>query len=86
MDVSSAAGNLADWAHNIIEFNEAYNIVKPLEEEKNKAEEVVALKNNELQIVKEKVRLLNEKVTALEQKLEEAEEQERKVEAERSMY
>lgn len=48
MDVSSAAGNLADWAHNIIEFNEAYNIVKPLEEEKNKAEEVVALKNNEL--------------------------------------
>lgn len=86
MDVSSAAGNLADWAHNIIEFNEAFNIVKPLEEKKNKAEELVANKNSELAIVKEKVRLLNEKVGALEKKLQEAEEQERKVEAERAMY
>lgn len=32
MECSSAAGNLADWAHNIIAFNEAFNIVKPLEE------------------------------------------------------
>ena len=27
MDVSSAAGNIADWAHNIIAFNEAFNYV-----------------------------------------------------------
>jgi dynein heavy chain len=85
-EVSSAAGNLADWAHNIIEFNEAFNIVKPLEEEKNKAEEVVRVKNKELEVVKEKVRLLVEKVASLEKKLQEAEEQERKVEAERATY
>lgn len=83
---SSAAGNLADWAHNIIEFNEAFNIVKPLEEEKNKAEEIVRVKNKELEIVKEKVRLLVEKVATLEKKLQEAEEQERKVETERATY
>jgi hypothetical protein len=32
METSQAAGNLADWAHNIIAFNEAFNIVEPLEE------------------------------------------------------
>lgn len=32
METSSAAGNLADWAHNIISFNEAFNIVEPLQE------------------------------------------------------
>lgn len=35
MATSSAAGNLADWAHNIISFNEAFNIVEPLEAKKN---------------------------------------------------
>lgn len=38
METSQAAGNIADWAHNIIAFNEAFNIVEPLEEMKNKAE------------------------------------------------
>lgn len=32
METSQAAGNIADWAHNIIAFNEAFNIVEPLEE------------------------------------------------------
>ncbi len=36
-DTSQAAGNLADWAHNIIAFNEAFNIVEPLEKQKNEA-------------------------------------------------
>jgi len=38
MDTSQAAGNLADWAHNIIAFNEAFNIVEPLEKKKIEAE------------------------------------------------
>lgn len=41
MDTSSAAGNLADWAHNIIAFNEAFNVVKPLEIEKENAEKLL---------------------------------------------
>lgn len=41
MDTSSAAGNLADWAHNIIAFNEAFNLVKPLEIEKEEAEKLL---------------------------------------------
>ena len=86
MNVSSAAGNLADWAHNIISFNEAFNIVKPLEEEKNQAEETVRQKNKELEVVKERVRVLNEKVANLEKQLNEAEEQEEKVEKERAHY
>jgi dynein heavy chain len=80
------AGNLADWAHNIISFNEAFNIVKPLEEEKNQAEETVKQKNKELKVVKERVRVLNEKVANLEKQLNEAEEQEKKVETERAHY
>ena len=86
MEVSSAAGNLADWVHNIIDFNEAFNIVKPLEEEKNEAEEIVRAKNKELEVVKEKVRALNEKLLNLEKQLNEAEEQEQKVEAERAHF
>lgn len=86
MEVSSAAGNLADWVHNIIDFNEAYNIVKPLEEEKNEAEELVRAKNKELEVVKEKVRVLNDKLSNLEKQLNEAEEQERKVETERTHF
>ncbi len=65
MNGASAAGNIADWVHNIIDFNEAYNIVKPLEDEKQRAEEVVKVKNKELDIVKEKVRALNEKLANL---------------------
>lgn len=84
--VSSAAGNLADWVHNIIEFNEAFNIVKPLEEEKNKAEELVRNKNKELEIVKEEVRKLNEKMKLLEKKLDEAKEQLRIVEEQKEQY
>ncbi len=66
MTTSSAAGNLADWAHNIIAFNEAFNIVEPLEKQKNEAEELLKQKNKELEKVKEKVRGLNEKVANLE--------------------
>lgn len=62
MDTSQAAGNLADWAHNIIAFNEAFNIVEPLEEKKNKAEALLNAKNKELEAVKDKVRNLNLKV------------------------
>ena len=41
MATSSAAGNLADWAHNIIAFNEAFNLVKPLEIKKEEAEKLL---------------------------------------------
>ena len=71
---STAAGNLADWAHNIIQFNEAFNIVKPLEEKKLKAEELVRNKNKELQVVKDIVAKLNKQVAHLEKKLSEAKE------------
>jgi dynein heavy chain len=84
--ISSAAGNLADWVHNIIEFNEAYNIVKPLEEKKNKAEELVRNKNKELELVKEEVRKINEKMDGLEQKLVEAKEQLQIVEDQKTQY
>ena len=86
MEVSSAAGNIADWAHNIIAFNEAFNIVEPLEEQKNKAEEILRQKNKELEVVKNKVRVLNNKVANLEKSLNEAEEKERKVENERLKF
>lgn len=86
MEVSTDAGNIADWAHNIIKFNESYNIVKPLEEEKNKAEETVRIKNKELEVVKERVHQLNLKVAELERQLREAEFEQSKVEAERAMY
>lgn len=59
METSQAAGNIADWAHNIIAFNEAFNIVEPLEEQKNKAEAILNQKNKELETVMEKVRALN---------------------------
>lgn len=58
-DTAEAAGNIADWAHNIIAFNEAFNIVEPLEEEKNRAEALLSQKNKELEVVMEKVRALN---------------------------
>lgn len=66
METSQAAGNLADWAHNIISFNEAFNIVEPLEEKKNKAEALLQQKNKEMEVVKEKVRALNNKLANLE--------------------
>ena len=73
METSQAAGNIADWAHNIIAFNEAFNIVEPLEDLKNKAEATLNQKNKELEIVMEKVWALNNKVTNLESQLFEAE-------------
>ena len=86
MDTSSAAGNLADWAHNIIQFNEAFNIVEPLEAKKNEAEEELRQKNEELDKVKEQVRKLNEKLKNLESNLAKAEEELEKVEAEKEKF
>jgi hypothetical protein len=43
--------------------------VEPLEEEKNKAEALLAQKNKELEVVMEKVRALNQKVWNLESQL-----------------
>lgn len=86
MDTSQAAGNLADWAHNIIAFNEAFNIVEPLEEQKNKAEAILNEKTKELQIVKEKVDALNKKVASLETELAAAEEELRQVQDEKQRF
>ena len=83
---SQAAGNLGDWAHNIIAFNQAFTIVAPLEEKKNLAEAEVAEKTAELNIVKERVRVINEKLAGLKCQLDEAIENKRVVEEEKDRY
>jgi dynein heavy chain len=83
---SEAAYNLADWAYNIIDFNEAFRIVQPLDELKITAEAEVEEKSKELEIVIERVRVINEQLAALQAKLDDVMEQKAIVEAEKEKY
>jgi len=83
---SEAAYNMADWAYNIIDFNEAFRTVAPLDAMKQAAEEEVEEKSKELEVVIEKVRLINEKLAELQAKLDDVMEKKNAVEAEKEKY
>lgn len=86
LGASQAAYNIADWAYNIIDFNEAFRIVQPLEELKQAAEKEVEEKSIELEVVIERVRVINEKLADLQAKLDDAMTQKNIVEAEKQKY
>jgi dynein heavy chain len=86
MGASVAAYNIADWAYNIIDFNEAFRVVQPLEEQKIAAEKEVEEKSAELEVVIERVRVINEKLAELQAKLDDVMEQKNIVEAEKQKY
>jgi dynein heavy chain, axonemal len=48
---SSAAANLAAWVINVMDYNEIYVQVKPLQEEAERAENELNVKNAELKVV-----------------------------------
>lgn len=79
---SSAASNLCDWVVNVVEYNRIYKKVKPLMERKAGAEEECAKKEEELKVVRAKVKEVNDKVAALEAELAEANTVKEKVESE----
>jgi len=79
---SIAAAYLCKWINNIVIYNRIYKRVKPLMDTAEDAEKMAKDKENELAVVKERVRQINEKVDGLRAKLYEAEEQKRRVESE----
>jgi len=76
---SVAAANLCAWVVNVIEYNDIYVKVKPLQEEAERAEKEAKEKGEELRIVKEKVAVVVAKVNALREQLAEAEDKKQAV-------
>lgn len=77
---AAAAGALCDWTHNIIEFNEKYLYVAPLEEKKNAAIAEANQKQKELAEVQANLAKIQDALAILQAELDEAEEKKREVE------
>ena len=80
-----AASYLCAWVVNVVEFNRIYKKVEPLMREKEGAEIEAAKKEEELMVVRAKVKAATDTVEGLEQMLRSAVETKEKVEKEADM-